>query len=150
MTDYYKTHDSDVIHKLDSLLVSDKTFDLILQTGSRFVVSIFVASGEVSLKVENGYSAHVPFVELQGRDLKDPNALTAGHHKFVFTDFHKLFKLTLIPNGSASCALGIAVHDNAIANVSVVDDDSMLEVNSDGSINVRLTNNNLIPQIVKD
>ena len=148
MTDYYKVHDADILKKLESL-PSDEEFNFIVQTGSRFIVSVYVESGEVSLQISNGYSSQVPFQISDVEGVNSPNALTTGHHKFVVTDFHKMFNLKLIPNGAASCALGIAVHDNAFKNVSVDDGEDQLEINSDGSINVRLTNNTLIPQAVK-
>lgn len=147
--DYYNVHDSTILHQINNELSSTVVYPFVIQTGSRFIVSLYVASGSVSLNVENGFSSEVPFEELMSEQLVYPNALTAGHHKFVFTDFHKLFKLTLIPDGAASCALGIAVHDNMTENVSVVDGLNKLEVNGDGSINANIVNPSELPENIR-
>jgi len=122
---FYKTHDSQPIRKLSSINTQED-IEFVVQDGARLIVSLYVDSGSVSLRLFNGYSADIPYEEILDSNLLDsPNALGVGHHTFVVTDYHKLFKLSIIPSGAASCALGLAVHDNGFERIHLLDENGV-------------------------
>jgi len=123
MKNTYNLHDSVVLLKTTELS-EDKEFEFYVQSGARLLFSLVVD------QVSGGSSVDVIISNAFSADVTEEEVLTlssnfVGHTNKVLIDCHKNFRVRIVPTGTITCALGLAIHDNAIVSSSRVENQSL-------------------------
>ena len=130
MGNWYKLHDSVTLLKPTELTEEIELERFFIHSGSRLLFTLWVKEISVGAKVKvlilNSYSEEVEYEQIL-----DLEASETGHTHSVLTDFHKQFKVRIVPIGTVKCSVGLALHDNAIQSQSRI---------QNGAIDVSIVN----------